>query len=158
MRDHFRYRRFKTFPMTLRTPQCQVFCPLLSSSEHSGIPEDSKSPLFQVLGFTPTLDQVRVATERTPIPFFAFTLGLAFKSFKKFEGVNYCHKFKGGAYRGGNVSMLKISYPLCCGFLHLFLMFVFKIVCSLSGVVKFVRLCAFKLHHKVNTISCDDLL
>jgi hypothetical protein len=50
--------------MTSRTPQCEVFFPLLSSSEHSGVPEDSKSPLFQVLGFTPTLDQVRVATFR----------------------------------------------------------------------------------------------
>jgi hypothetical protein len=37
----------------------------MSSSEHSGVPEDSKSPLFQVLGFTPTLDQVRVATTTT---------------------------------------------------------------------------------------------
>ncbi len=62
MRGHFRYLRFKTFPMTPKTPQCEVFCPFLSSSEHSGVPEDSKSPLFQVLGFTPTLDQVRVAT------------------------------------------------------------------------------------------------
>jgi hypothetical protein len=61
MRGHFRYLRFKTFPMTLRTSQCLLFCPLLSSSEHSGVPEDSKSQLFQVLGFTPTLGQVRVA-------------------------------------------------------------------------------------------------
>jgi hypothetical protein len=50
--------------MTPRTPQGEVFCPLLSSFEHSGVPEDSKSPLFQVLGFTPTLDQVRVATPK----------------------------------------------------------------------------------------------
>ncbi len=64
----------------------------------------------------------------------------------------------GGAYRGGNVSMLNISYPLCCGFLHLFLMFVFKIANFLSSVATLVRLCAFKLHHKVNTILCDDLL
>jgi hypothetical protein len=35
---------------------------LLSSSEHSGVPEDSKSQLFQVLGFTPTLGQSGVAT------------------------------------------------------------------------------------------------
>jgi hypothetical protein len=49
--------------MTPRTPQGEVFCPLLSSSEHSGVPEDSKSSLFfQVLGFTPTLGQSRVAT------------------------------------------------------------------------------------------------
>ncbi len=41
-----------------------MFCPLLSSSEHSGVPEDSKSQLFQVLGFTPTLGQSRVATKR----------------------------------------------------------------------------------------------
>jgi hypothetical protein len=62
MRGHFRYLRFKTFPMTPRTPQCEVFCPLLLSSEHSGVPEDSNSQLFQVLGFTPTLGQSGVAT------------------------------------------------------------------------------------------------
>ncbi len=62
MRGHFRYLRFKTFPMTPRTPQCEVFFPLLWSSKHSGVPEDSNSRLFQVLGFTPTLGQSRVAT------------------------------------------------------------------------------------------------
>jgi hypothetical protein len=62
MRGHFRYLRFKTFPTTLRAPQCEVFFPLLSSSEHSGVPEDSNSQLFQVLGFTPTLGQSGVAT------------------------------------------------------------------------------------------------
>jgi len=36
---------------------------LLSSSEHSGVPEDSNPHFFQVLGFTPTLGQSRVATE-----------------------------------------------------------------------------------------------
>ncbi len=55
MRGHFRYLRFKTFPMTLRTPQCEVFWALLSSSKHSGVPEDSKFPTLGVLGFTPTL-------------------------------------------------------------------------------------------------------
>ncbi len=59
MRGHFRYLRFKTFPMTLKTPQCKVFWALLSSSKHSGVPEDSKSSLFfQVLGFTPHLAKV----------------------------------------------------------------------------------------------------
>jgi hypothetical protein len=48
--------------MTLRTPQGEVFWALLSSSEHSGVPEDSNSRLFQVLGFTPTLGQSRGAT------------------------------------------------------------------------------------------------
>jgi hypothetical protein len=48
--------------MTLRTPQCKVFFLLLLSSEHSGVPEDSESQLFQVLGFTPTLGQSRGAT------------------------------------------------------------------------------------------------
>jgi hypothetical protein len=48
--------------MTPRTPQCEVFFPLLLSSEHSGVPEDSNSQLFQVLGFTPTLGQSRGAT------------------------------------------------------------------------------------------------
>jgi hypothetical protein len=48
----------RPFPMTPRTPRCKVFCPLLSSSEHSGVPEDSKSPLFQVLGFTPHLTKL----------------------------------------------------------------------------------------------------
>jgi hypothetical protein len=48
----------RPFPMTPRTPQCEVFWALLSSSEHSGVPEDSKSQLFQVLGFTPHLAKV----------------------------------------------------------------------------------------------------
>jgi hypothetical protein len=48
--------------MTPRTPQGEVFWALLSSSEHSGVPEDSNSRLFQVLGFTPTLGQSRGAT------------------------------------------------------------------------------------------------
>jgi hypothetical protein len=66
MRGHFRYLRFKTLPMTPRTPQCKVFCPLLLSSEHSGVPEDYNSQLFQVLGFTPTLGQSRGATSCFP--------------------------------------------------------------------------------------------
>jgi hypothetical protein len=65
MRGHFQYLRFKNFPMTPRTLQFEVFYPLLSSSKHSGILEDSKSQLFQVLGFTLTLGQSRGATSRT---------------------------------------------------------------------------------------------
>ncbi len=53
MRGHFRYLCFKTFPMTPRTPQCEVFCPLLSSSEHSGVPEDSQPPTFPSVGLHP---------------------------------------------------------------------------------------------------------
>jgi hypothetical protein len=53
MRGHFRHLRFKTFPMTPRTPQCEVFLVLLSSSEHSGVPEDSKSPTFPSVGLHP---------------------------------------------------------------------------------------------------------
>jgi len=62
MRGHFQYVRFKTFPMTPRTPQCEVFWALLSNSKHSGVPEDSQSPTLGVLGFTPTLGQSGVAT------------------------------------------------------------------------------------------------
>jgi hypothetical protein len=62
MRGHFQYLRFKTFPMTPRTPQCKVYWALLLNSKHSGVPEDSKSPTLGVLGFTPTLCQSRVAT------------------------------------------------------------------------------------------------
>ncbi len=53
MRGHFRYLRFKNFPMTPRTPQCEVFCPLLSSSEHSGVLEDSQPPTFPSVGLHP---------------------------------------------------------------------------------------------------------
>jgi hypothetical protein len=53
MRGHFRYLRFKTFPMTSRTPRCEVFCLLLSSSEHSGVPEDSQPPTFPSVGLHP---------------------------------------------------------------------------------------------------------
>jgi len=62
MRGHFRYLHFKTFPMTLRAPQCKVFWAFLSNSKRSGVPEDSKSPTLRVLGFTPTLGQSGVAT------------------------------------------------------------------------------------------------
>jgi hypothetical protein len=62
IRGHFRYLHFKTFPMTPRTPQCEVFWALMSNSKHSGVPEDSKSPTLEVLGFTPTLGQSGVAT------------------------------------------------------------------------------------------------
>jgi hypothetical protein len=62
LRGHFRYLRFKTFAMTPRTPQCEVFWALLSSSKHSGVSKDSKSPTLEVLGFTPTLGQSGVAT------------------------------------------------------------------------------------------------
>ncbi len=62
MQGNFRHLHFKTFPMTPRTPQCEVFWPLLSNSEHSEVPEDSKSPTSGVLGFTPTLGQSGVAT------------------------------------------------------------------------------------------------
>ncbi len=50
---HFRYLRFKTFPMTLRTPQCEVFWALLSNPKHSRVPEDSKSSLFPSVGIHP---------------------------------------------------------------------------------------------------------
>jgi len=62
MRGQFRYLCFKTFPMTPRTPLCEVFWALLLSSKHSGVPEDSKSPTLEVLGFTLTLGQSGVAT------------------------------------------------------------------------------------------------
>jgi hypothetical protein len=40
-----------------------VFWALLLSSKHSGVPEDSKSPTLEVLGFTRTLGQSGVATK-----------------------------------------------------------------------------------------------
>jgi hypothetical protein len=64
MRGHFRYLRFKNFPMTPRTPQGEVFWALLSNPKHSGVPEDSKSPTLGVLGFTPTFGQSGVATHK----------------------------------------------------------------------------------------------
>jgi len=48
--------------MKPRKLQCEVFWFLLSNSKHSGVPEDSKSPTLEVLGFTPTLGQSGVAT------------------------------------------------------------------------------------------------
>ncbi len=53
MRGQFQYLRFKTFSMTARTPQCEVFCPLLLSSKHSGVPEDSQPPTFPSVGLHP---------------------------------------------------------------------------------------------------------
>jgi hypothetical protein len=39
--------------MTPKTPQCRVFWALLSSFEHSGVPEDSKIPNFGSVGLHP---------------------------------------------------------------------------------------------------------
>jgi hypothetical protein len=74
MQGHFLYLRFKTFPMTPRAHQCEVFWALLSNSKHSGVPEDSKSPTLEVLGFTPTLGQSGVATS-TLYPFLELEAG-----------------------------------------------------------------------------------
>jgi hypothetical protein len=52
----------RPFPMTPRTPQCEVFWALLSNFKHSRVPEDFKSPTLEVLDFTPTLGQSGVAT------------------------------------------------------------------------------------------------
>jgi hypothetical protein len=62
MQGHFRYLRFKNFPMIPRTSQYEVFWALLLNPKHSGVPKDSKSPTLGVLGFTPTLGQSGVAT------------------------------------------------------------------------------------------------
>jgi hypothetical protein len=62
MRGHFGHLNFKTFPMTPRTPQSEVFWPLLSRIKHSGVSEDSKSPNFGSVSFILTLGQSGVAT------------------------------------------------------------------------------------------------
>jgi len=62
MRGHFGHLHFKTFSMTPRTPQCKVFWPLLSNSEHSGVLEDSKSPTMGVEVSSSHFTQSGVAT------------------------------------------------------------------------------------------------
>jgi hypothetical protein len=44
---------------------------------------------------------------------------------------NYCHKSSSEVYKDGRVYVLKSFSPLCCGFLHLFRMFMFGIINSL---------------------------
>jgi len=48
--------------MTPRTPQCEVFWALLLNFKHLGVRRTPNPHFFQVLGFTPTLGQSRVAT------------------------------------------------------------------------------------------------
>jgi hypothetical protein len=83
MRGHFRYLRFMTFSMTPRTPQCEAIFDIYASRPFQwhqkhlnarcfgpccrtlNIQESRRTPnphFFQVLGFTPTLGQSRVAT------------------------------------------------------------------------------------------------
>ncbi len=119
MRGHFRYLRFKTFSTTPRTPQCEVFCPFLSSSKHSGVPEDSKTQLFQVLGFTPTLGQSRGATFYSHI-----SLGLTmpntilisgFPIWMKRRAAPLTTKFKGNSFRTLEVvDMIGILFKILC--------------------------------------------
>jgi hypothetical protein len=63
--------------MTTRTPQCEVFWPFNSSSEFSGVPEDSKFPLLGMWASPPHLAQSGVATIKLaiwlPTFFFAIT-------------------------------------------------------------------------------------
>jgi hypothetical protein len=62
IRGQFRHVHFKTFPMTPRTPQCEVFWPFNSSSKFLGVPEDSKFPLLGVWASPSHLAQSGVAT------------------------------------------------------------------------------------------------
>jgi len=62
MRGHFGHLNFKTFSLIERTPQCEVFWPLNSSSEFLGIPEDSNFPLLGVWVSSSHLSQSGVAT------------------------------------------------------------------------------------------------
>ncbi len=48
--------------MTPRTPQCEVFCPLLSNSKQSGVTEGSKSPTLGVGVSSSHFTQSGVAT------------------------------------------------------------------------------------------------
>jgi hypothetical protein len=74
--------------MTPRTAQCEVFWALLLSSEHSGVPEDSKSPTLEVLGFTPTLGQNGVVTMATCRIFLrTFDWKFKLKNSKEFERI-----------------------------------------------------------------------
>jgi hypothetical protein len=63
--------------MTTRTPQCEVFWPFNSSSEFSGVPEDSKFPLLGMWASPPHLAQSGVAIVKLaiwlPTFFFAIT-------------------------------------------------------------------------------------
>jgi hypothetical protein len=70
----------------------------------------------------------------------------------------YCCKSLNEAYMCESMYMLKSSSPLCCQFLHLFPMFVFGIVKFLLGGRESIKLCVFKLHHRVRTNVCDDFL
>jgi len=85
MRGHFGHLSFKTFPMTPRTPQGEVFSALLSNSKHSGVPKDSKSPTLGVGVSSSHFTQSKVATKRgIQIPYenkYFFTLIL--KSYYK---------------------------------------------------------------------------
>ncbi len=71
---------------------------MLSNSKHSGVPEDSKSPTLEVLGFTPTLGQSGVATMGyttmgLPLPWFAVQLPgclVGRPMAHVYYGLNYC--------------------------------------------------------------------
>jgi hypothetical protein len=58
----FSISKFQDLFNDIKNTSMQGVLTLLLSSEHSRVPEDSKSQIFQVLGFTPTLGQSRVAT------------------------------------------------------------------------------------------------
>jgi hypothetical protein len=63
MRGQFRHLHFKTFLMTPRTPQFEVFWPFNSSSKFLWVSEDSKFPLLGVWALPSHLAQSGVTTQ-----------------------------------------------------------------------------------------------
>jgi hypothetical protein len=111
MQGHFGHLHFETFSMTPRTSQGEVFWALLLSSEHSRVPEDSNSQLFQVLGFTPTLGQSRGATPGHPWVLGQATGTLDHKTHHGLdsgEATTFPHIVYSAARGGGYIQMAQI--------------------------------------------------
>ncbi len=135
MRGHFRYLRFKNFPMTPRTLQGEVVWALLSRSEHSGVSKDSKSPTLQVLGFTPTLGQSGVATFVVVI-LFAFNAPLLF--------LNYC-----------SFHFLHLSRHCCCFLLLAIVLSILDTSLDVVVTLSLSYLLFFSLLTLLSTLCCS---
>jgi hypothetical protein len=88
MWGHFENIHFKTFPMTPRTPQCEVFWPLLPNSKHLGVPEDSKSLTLGVWVSSSHLAQSGVATSIMDYLFMVMMF-----QFNSEKGIIYIHRW-----------------------------------------------------------------
>jgi hypothetical protein len=113
MQGHFGRLHFKAFPMTSRMLKCKEIWPLQSSSEFSGVPEDSNFPLLGVWASPSHLAQSGVATNAILRKHFNLVARGTFQHIYFFLEIVYFGSQKDRKYMLGNLprsGLVRIKY------------------------------------------------